>query len=94
MIGSVAAFAVLNTVAVLFGAAISAYLPQEVVLAVVAVLFLLFGIQAFRAEDEDEDDELKVGAHLIASVFLLIFLPNWEIKHSFRLRAWRRLSLL
>ncbi|WP_286239733.1 TMEM165/GDT1 family protein [Neptuniibacter halophilus] len=73
VIGSVAAFAVLNTVAVLFGAAISAYLPQEVVLAVVAVLFLLFGIQAFRAEDEDEDDELKVGAHLIASVFLLIF---------------------
>lgn len=73
LIGSFAAFSVLNLLAVLFGAAISAYLPESVIYLVVGVLFLVFGIQSFRAEDEDADEAPKVGKHLLISVFVLIF---------------------
>lgn len=73
VVGSIAAFMVLNVLAALFGAAISQFLPGWVIFAVVGVLFLLFGVQSLRVEDEDESLDLKVGTHLLVSVFLLIF---------------------
>ncbi|MCP4597479.1 TMEM165/GDT1 family protein [Neptuniibacter sp.] len=73
LLGGVAAFAFLNMVAVMFGAAVSHYLPDYIVFAVVGFLFLVFGIQAFRVDEDEDDEEPKVGRHLLLSVFILIF---------------------
>ncbi len=44
MLGALAAFAVLNTLAVVFGVAIATWLPEYVVGVTVAILFAVFGI--------------------------------------------------
>ncbi|WP_341217784.1 TMEM165/GDT1 family protein [Neptunomonas phycophila] len=75
IIGSVSAFAVLNLLAVVFGATVSHWLPMWLVALIVAVLFIYFGLQSlFFEEDEGDDaDQVKVGRQLILSVFMLIF---------------------
>ena len=59
VIGAIAAFAVLNLLAVLFGAAVAAWLPAWVVVVAVAILFAGFGINALRYNDDDADDEIE-----------------------------------
>lgn len=76
LLGAMAAFAVLNLLAVLFGATISAYLPQTVIFALVGTLFLVFGVQSLRVEDDEDEGDLNIGKHLLLSVFLLIFLAE------------------
>lgn len=80
--GSVTAFAFLNLLAVLFGAAIAAWLPEWVVTAAVAVLFAVFGISALRFEEEDGDEEIeeKPGHGIFATTFLMIFLAEFGDK--------------
>ena len=56
--GAVIAFALLNSIAVVFGAAAAHWLPDTVVLAVVGILFLLFGLHALRNSTEHADDHL------------------------------------
>jgi putative Ca2+/H+ antiporter (TMEM165/GDT1 family) len=80
--GAVSAFAVLNLLAVLFGAAVAAWLPEWVVTAAVAILFAIFGISALRYTEEDEDEEVaeKPGHGIFATTFLLIFLAEFGDK--------------
>jgi putative Ca2+/H+ antiporter (TMEM165/GDT1 family) len=80
--GAIVAFAILNLLAVLFGAAVAAWLPEWVVIAAVALLFAVFGISALRYEEEDEDDavEEKPGHGIFATTFLLIFLAEFGDK--------------
>ena len=82
VLGAVAAFAILNLLAVLFGAAIAAWLPEWVVTAAVAVLFAVFGISALRYEEEDDDEEIaeKPSYGIFASTFLMIFLAEFGDK--------------
>lgn len=82
VLGAVAAFAFLNLLAVLFGAAIAAWLPEWVVTAAVAVLFGFFGISALRFEEEDGDEEIeeKPGHGIFATTFLMIFLAEFGDK--------------
>jgi putative Ca2+/H+ antiporter (TMEM165/GDT1 family) len=82
VLGAVAAFAFLNLLAVLFGAAIAAWLPEWVVTAAVAVLFAVFGISALRFEEEDDDEEIaeKPGHGIFATTFLMIFLAEFGDK--------------
>ncbi|PKO86764.1 MAG: hypothetical protein CVU18_13295 [Betaproteobacteria bacterium HGW-Betaproteobacteria-12] len=82
VLGAVAAFAVLNLLAVLFGAAVAAWLPEWVVTVAVAVLFAVFGISALRYTEEDEDEviEEKPGHGIFATTFLLIFLAEFGDK--------------
>ena len=82
IIGAIAAFAVLNLLAVLFGAAVAAWLPEWLVVVAVAVLFAGFGISALRYTDEDEDEEIveKPGHGIVATSFLLIFLAEFGDK--------------
>jgi putative Ca2+/H+ antiporter (TMEM165/GDT1 family) len=82
VIGAIAAFAILNLLAVLFGAAVAAWLPEWLVVVVVAVLFAGFGISALRYTDEDEDKEVeeKPGHGIVATTFLLIFLAEFGDK--------------
>ena len=82
VLGAVTAFAFLNLLAVLFGAAIAAWLPEWVVTAAVAVLFAIFGISALRFEEEDGDEEIeeKPGHGIFATTFLMIFLAEFGDK--------------
>ena len=80
--GAVAAFAFLNALAVLFGAAVAAWLPEWVVTTAVALLFAVFGISALRYREEDDDEavEEKPGHGVFATTFLLIFLAEFGDK--------------
>ena len=81
-LGAIAAFALLNLLAVLFGAAVAAWLPGWVVTLAVAVLFAVFGISALRYQDEEDDEEIeeKPGHGIFATTFLLIFLAEFGDK--------------
>ena len=80
--GAIAAFAILNLLAVLFGAALAAWLPEWLITLLVAVLFAVFGLSALRyeAEDEDEAIEEKPRHSVFAATFLLIFLAEFGDK--------------
>ena len=82
VLGAVTAFAFLNLLAVLFGAAVAAWLPEWVVTAVVALLFAVFGISALRYREEEDDEEIeeKPGHGVFATTFLLIFLAEFGDK--------------
>jgi len=82
VLGAVAAFALLNLLAVLFGAAVAAWLPEWLVTLAVAVLFAVFGIAALRHEtgDDDETVEEKPGHGIFATTFLMIFLAEFGDK--------------
>jgi Ca2+/H+ antiporter, TMEM165/GDT1 family len=81
-LGAIFAFAILNLLAVLFGAAIAAWLPEWVVTVAVAVLFATFGISALRYKEEDENENIeeKPGHSVFATTFLLIFLAEFGDK--------------
>jgi len=82
LMAAIAAFALLNLVAVLIGAAVANWLPEHVVAAVVGVLFLLFGIHAFSSNVEEESDVInnKGGHSIFFSTFLLIILAEFGDK--------------
>ena len=82
LLGAIVAFALLNIVAVVFGAAAAHWLPNTVVTAAVGILFLLFGIHALR-NSTDQDDEVADtrGSHsLFFSTLLLITLAEFGDK--------------
>lgn len=77
LLGAISAFALLNLLAVLFGAAVAAWLPQWLVAAAVAVLFAIFGWRAFReAGEEAADIREPDGRSVFLSAFALIFLAE------------------
>lgn len=82
VLGAVAAFAILNLLAVLFGAAVAAWLPEWVVTAAVAVLFAIFGIGALRFEATEDGEEIaeKPDYGIFATTFLMIFLAEFGDK--------------
>lgn len=82
VLGAVTAFAFLNLLAVLFGAAVAAWLPEWVVITAVAVLFAAFGISALRYRETDDDEQIeeKPGHGVFATTFLLIFLAEFGDK--------------
>jgi len=53
--GSIVAFALLNTLAVVLGAGAAQWLPERILAAVVAVLFGTFGVLALRAAPGGEE---------------------------------------
>jgi putative Ca2+/H+ antiporter (TMEM165/GDT1 family) len=80
--GAIAAFALLNTLAVVFGVAIANWLPEYVIAATVAVLFTVFGIHALRVEEPDDDEEVqeKSGHGIFFTTFLLITVAEFGDK--------------
>lgn len=75
------AFALLNLIAVTLGSVIADWIPQHWLALVVALMFLVFGLQAIRTTEEEEDETpgLK-GKQLFTSVLLLIFLAEFGDK--------------
>ncbi|MCX7093410.1 MAG: TMEM165/GDT1 family protein [Methylobacter sp.] len=82
LLGAVAAFAFLNTLAVVFGVAIASWLPEHLVAAIVAFLFAAFGIHSLRIESEDENEEIKEksGHGIFFTTFLLITVAEFGDK--------------
>lgn len=82
ILGAIGAFAILNLLAVLFGAALAAWLPEWLVILAVALLFAAFGISSLRYQEEAEDETLeeKAGHNVFVTTFLLIFLAEFGDK--------------
>ena len=82
LLGAIAAFAFLNTLAVVFGVAIASWLPEYIVSATVAFLFAAFGIHALRLQEDDDDEEVKEksGHGIFFTTFLLITVAEFGDK--------------
>ena len=78
LIGAVAAFVVLNSLAVVFGVGLAQWIPERVLAGIVAILFAGFGVLALRAEEADEDAPQRNWSHhgIVMATFLMIFLAE------------------
>jgi len=77
LFGTVLAFVLLNLLAVSVGGVIAQWVPQDLLLLLVAVMFGWFGVKTLRADDDDEDDSgSAVGRSLILSVMVLMFMAE------------------
>lgn len=76
--GSAGAFLVLNALAVVFGAELAQWIPEQLTAALVAILFTAFGIRAWRQGDEDDDETVREpsGRSVFLSTFSLILLAE------------------
>ena len=83
-LGAIFAFLLLNTLAVVFGVAIANWIPELVISIIVSLLFLIFGIQSLRIEEDEElgDDDIKIKSpqHIFLSTFALITLAEFGDK--------------
>lgn len=82
ILGAISAFALLNTLAVIFGMAIANWLPEIYLSLIVAILFALFGIHALRINENDDDEtvEEKSSHSLFLTTFLLITVAEFGDK--------------
>ena len=82
LLGASAAFLILNTLAVVFGASIATLVPERVAAAVVALLFGVFGIHALLAQPENEPVEVteRQGRSVFLTTMSLIFLAEFGDK--------------
>ena len=82
LLGAIAAFAFLNTLAVVFGIAIASWLPEPIIVAIVGILFAVFGVQSLRIKADSSVEEIKekTGHGIFFSTFLLITLAEFGDK--------------
>jgi putative Ca2+/H+ antiporter (TMEM165/GDT1 family) len=82
LLGAIAAFAFLNTLAVIFGVAIASWLPETIVAATVAFLFAAFGVHSLRIKEDDDDLDVKEksGHGIFFTTFLLITVAEFGDK--------------
>ncbi len=82
LVGAGFAFAVLNLLAVVFGAALAGWIPELWLTLIVALLFGFFGIQSLLMKEDDDDDTVaqKSRQSLLLSAFLMIFVAEFGDK--------------
>jgi putative Ca2+/H+ antiporter (TMEM165/GDT1 family) len=78
--GAVAAFALLNLLAVVFGAAVAAFLPARLVSAGAAALFAAFGIHALMQKAPDQGTQGGNLRRILLSTFAMIILAEFGDK--------------
>ncbi|HBO12095.1 MAG TPA: UPF0016 domain-containing protein [Halieaceae bacterium] len=78
IVGSFAAFFVLNVLAVLLGGGLATLVPRPLLLAVAALLFIAFAWQSWRDVGDEEEAEMSRGRRFgaVLTSFLLIFLAE------------------
>ncbi len=81
-LGAIFAFVLLNSLAVIFGAAISQWLPDFVVALSVAVLFAIFGLIALFSQEEEEQESIREGSGhgIFFTAFFLITVAEFGDK--------------
>ncbi len=82
ILGATTAFVLLNTLAVLFGAGVAAWVPERVTAGLVAVLFGAFGIHALFVRSEDGSAEIveRPNHSIFFTTLLLIFVAEFGDK--------------
>ena len=82
LLGAAAAFVVLNILAVSFGAAVAAWVPERVTAGLVAILFGAFGIHALRIQEDDESEMVveRSGHGIFFTTMLLILVAEFGDK--------------
>jgi len=82
ILGATTAFLVLNTLAVLFGAGVAAWVPERVTAGLVAVLFGAFGVHALYRQDSEEPEDVaeRSGHGIFLTTLLLIFVAEFGDK--------------
>lgn len=78
LLGAATAFLLLNTLAVIFGAGIAAWVPEKTAAAAVALLFGAFGVHALLAQRGEESEEISEppGHSVFLTTLSLIFLAE------------------
>ncbi|MBP6581947.1 MAG: TMEM165/GDT1 family protein [Chromatiaceae bacterium] len=79
LLGAIAAFLILNTLAVVFGAGLAQWIPERILAGAVALLFGAFGIKSLLTQEEvGEDGEIeeKPGHGIFATTFLMLLLAE------------------
>jgi len=79
LLGAIAAFLILNTLAVVFGAGLAEWIPERILAGAVAILFGAFGIKSLLTQEEvGEDGEIeeKPGHGIFATTFLMLLLAE------------------
>jgi len=82
LLGAVTAFAILNLLAVLFGAVVASWIPEFWLALIVAGLFGFFGIQSLLMKDDSDDENTEVhSSHsLFITALLMIFVAEFGDK--------------
>ena len=82
ILGATTAFALLNVLAVLFGTAVAAWIPERVIAALVAILFGAFGLHAMYTQVDNNSDEIteRPGHSIFFTTLLLIFVAEFGDK--------------
>lgn len=82
LLAAAAAFVILNTLAVLFGAAIANWVPERLTAGIVAVLFGIFAVHALRYQENDDVGEVEArpGRSVFFTTLLLILAAEFGDK--------------
>jgi putative Ca2+/H+ antiporter (TMEM165/GDT1 family) len=82
ILGATTSFLALNTLAVLFGAGVAAWVPERVTAGLVALLFGAFGIHILYKQDDNESEDVAERSDhgIFATTLLLIFVAEFGDK--------------
>ncbi|MGR9105314.1 MAG: TMEM165/GDT1 family protein [Gammaproteobacteria bacterium] len=82
LLGAIAAFAMLNFLAVAFGVIVATWVPEIYLMTVVALLFTLFGIHALGIHEDDEAGAVAVKGkgNMFLTTFALITVAEFGDK--------------
>jgi len=82
ILGATTAFLVLNALAVLFGAGVAAWIPEQVTAGLVALLFGAFGIHSLYKQDDSESEDVveRSGHGIFLTTLLLILVAEFGDK--------------
>jgi len=83
LLGAATAFAVLNLLAVVFGAVVASWVPEFWLALIVAGLFGFFGVQSLLINDNDlekNDTEVRSSHSLFITALLMIFVAEFGDK--------------
>ena len=82
ILGAITAFLALNTLAVLFGAGVAAWVPERIMAGLVSLLFAAFGVHAlYKQVDDESEDALEMSDHgIFITALLLIFVAEFGDK--------------
>jgi len=79
-LGAAGAFLLHVVIAVTVGSVLFTFLPHKVVEAVVAVMFLVGAVMAFRDTGEDDEEDgigARPGSRTVLTAFVVIFIAEW-----------------